>query len=168
VLGRDHRARSVGRASGVIVEHNNRPTVEFDLCPAVPKFAAADRLEAIRRSMPLYNAMGTTSVYEGHGSSPETIACYRQLAEENALTVRTSLTVSPTWNDAEEADRAMRDWLCYARRQGVANEWLRISGVFIGFGDDPVVARLTRKSLPDTGWTASSNPPTRRTSIVLT
>ena len=151
-----------GAPSGVIVEHNNRPTVEFDLLPAVPKFSAMDRLEGIRRSMPLYNAMGTTSVYEGHGSSPETIACYRQLAEEGALTVRTSLTVSPSWNDAEEADRAMRDWLCYARGQGIGDTSLRISGVFIGFGDDPAVARLTRQALPDTGWTGfveSANSP---------
>jgi predicted amidohydrolase YtcJ len=142
--------------------------VEFDLLPAVPKFAAADRLGAIRRSMPLYNAMGTTSVYEGHGSSPETIACYRQLAEENALTVRTSLTVSPTWNDAEEADRAMRDWLCYARRQGVANEWLRISGVFIGLATIPSSRGSRASRCPTRAGRASSNPPTRRTSIVLT
>ena len=142
-----------GEPTGIIVEHNNRPTVEFDLLPAVPKFSAADRLEGIRRSMPLYNAMGTTSIYEGHGSSPETIACYTQLAEEGALTVRTSLTVSPTWNDAEEAERAMRDWLPYARGHGLGDATFRISGVFIGFGDDPAVARLTRKALPDTGWT---------------
>jgi predicted amidohydrolase YtcJ len=151
-----------GEPSGIIVEHNNRPTVEFDLLPAVPKFSATDRLEGIRRSMPLYNAMGTTSIYEGHGSSPETIACYRQLAQDGALTVRTSLTVSPTWNDAEEAERAMRDWLSYAKGHGVGDGSLRISGVFIGFGDDPCVARLTRKALPDTGWTGfveSANTP---------
>jgi len=162
---------SSGEPSGIIIEHNNRPTVEFDLLRAVPKFGALDRLDAIRRSMPLYNAMGTTSIYEGHGSSPETIACYRQLAEENALTVRTSLTVSPTWKDAEEADRAMRDWLCYARRQGVGNEWLRISGVFVGYGDDPAVARLTRKALPDTGWTgfveSASTPDEYRAYVTL-
>ena len=151
-----------GEPSGIIVEHNNRPTVEFDLLPSLPKFSAADRVEGIRRSMPLYNAMGTTSVYEGHGSSPETIACYRQLAEEGALFVRTSLTVSPTWNDADEAERAMRDWLSYARGQGFGDSVLRVSGVFIGFGDDPCVARLTRKALPDTGWTGfveSANTP---------
>jgi predicted amidohydrolase YtcJ len=37
-----------GEPTGIIVEHNNRPTVEFDLLPAVPKFSAADRLEGIR------------------------------------------------------------------------------------------------------------------------
>ena len=142
-----------GEPTGIIVERNNRPTVEFDLLPAVPKFAAADRLAAMRVSMQLYNAVGTTSIYEGHGSAPETIACYRQLAEEGALSVRTSLTVSPTWSDAVEADRDMRDWLSYAKGHGHGDAWFRVSGVFIGFGDDPVVARITRKALPDTGWT---------------
>ena len=142
-----------GELTGIIVEHNNRPTVEFDLLRAVPKFLAADRLAAMRVSMQLYNAVGITSIYEGHGSAPETIACYRQLHEGNEMTVRTSLTVSPTWDDAAEADRAMRDWLAYAKGRGLGDEWLRVCGVFIGFGDDPVVARITRKALPDTGWT---------------
>ncbi len=151
-----------GDPIGIIIERNNRPTVEFDLLPAVPKFSANDRLAAMRVSMGLYNRVGTTSIYEGHGSSPETIACYRQLAEEGALTVRTSLTVSPTWNDAQQAERDMRDWLSYARGRGLGDEWLRVSGVFIGFGDDAVVARVTRRALPDTGWTGfveSANSP---------
>jgi predicted amidohydrolase YtcJ len=144
---------ATGEPTGIIVERNNRPTVEFDLLRAVPKFSAADRLAAMRVSMRLYNAVGTTSIYEGHGSAPETIACYRQLHESGALTVRTSLTVSPTWNDAREADRDMRDWLPYARGHGLGDAWLRVSGVFIGFGDDPVTARIARQALPDTGWT---------------
>lgn len=72
--------------------------------------------------MRLYNAVGTTSIYEGHGSSPETISCYRQLAEEGGLSVRTSLAVSPTWENMHEADRAMRDWLSYAKGRGLGNE----------------------------------------------
>jgi predicted amidohydrolase YtcJ len=142
-----------GEPTGIIVERNNRPTVEFDLLRAVPKFTADDRLAAMRVSMQLYNAVGITSVYEGHGSSPETIACYRKLAERGEMRVRTSLTVSPAWNDAAEAERAMRDWLSYAKGRGFGDEWLRVSGVFIGFGDDPVVAKITRAALPDTGWT---------------
>jgi predicted amidohydrolase YtcJ len=151
-----------GEPTGIFVERNNRPTVEFDLLRAVPKFSAADRLAALRESMRAYNAVGTTSIYEGHGSSPETIACFRKLAEEMALTVRTTLTVSPTWNDAAEAERDMRDWLSYARGRGFGDEWLRVCGVFIGFGDDPVVAKITRTALPDTGWTGfveSANSP---------
>lgn len=153
---------SSGEPNGIIVERNNRPTVEFDLLRAVPKFSSDDRLAALRVSMRAYNAVGTTSVYEGHGSSPETIACYRKLAEEDAVSVRTCLTVSPTWNDVAEAERDMRDWLAYAKGQGFGDEWLRVSGVFVGFGDDPAVARITRAALPDTGWTGfveSANSP---------
>ena len=153
---------AAGEPTGIIVERNNRPTVEFDLLRVVPKFSAADRLAAMRVSMRRYNAVGTTSIYEGHGSAPQTIACYRGLAEEGALTVRTSLTVSPTWDDAAEAERDMRDLLSYAKGRGLGDAWLRVSGVFVGFGDDPVVARITRKSLPDTGWTGfveSANSP---------
>jgi predicted amidohydrolase YtcJ len=120
--------------------------------------------------MRAYNGVGTTSIYEGHGSSPETIACYRQLAEEDALTVRTCLTVSPTWNDAAEAERDMRDWLSYAQGQGFGDEWLRVSGVFVGYGDDPAVARITRAALPDTGWTGfveSANSPDEYRAYVM-
>ena len=144
---------AAGEPTGIIVERNNRPTVEFDLLRAVPKFTANDRVVAMRASMQLYNAVGITSVYEGHGSAPETIACYRMLAEQAEMSVRTTLTVSPTWNDMAEADHTMRDWLAYARGHGFGDDWLRVSGVFIGFGDDPVVAKITRKALPDTGWT---------------
>lgn len=53
---------------------NNRPAVEFDLLPAVPRFGLRERIEGLRLSMRLYNAVGTTSIYEGHGVAAETIA----------------------------------------------------------------------------------------------
>jgi hypothetical protein len=71
----------VGEPTGVIVETNPRPTIEFDILPAVLRVGFADRVEGLRRSMRLYNRKGTTSIYEGHGSAPETIAVYRHLWE---------------------------------------------------------------------------------------
>lgn len=56
-----------GRLNGIIIERNNRPTVEFDILPAVPRFGFAERLDGVRLSQQLYNAKGTTSIYEGHG-----------------------------------------------------------------------------------------------------
>jgi predicted amidohydrolase YtcJ len=141
-----------GEPTGYIVERNPRPTVEFDLLPAVPRFGFAERLEGLRRSMRLYNACGTTSAYEGHGSAPETIAVYRQLWDQSELTVRTGLVVSPSWADVAEARKAMRDWLAYARGRGLGDPWLRISGVHIAYGGDATVAALARANLPDTGW----------------
>ncbi len=141
-----------GEPIGVIVERNSRPTVEFDLLPAVPRFGFAERLEGVRLSQRLYNAQGTTSVYEGHGSAPQTISVYRRLWELGELSVRVGLVVSPSWADIAEARRAMRDWLAHARGAGLGDPWLRLSGVHIAYGGDPAVACCARANLPDTGW----------------
>ncbi|WP_210269026.1 amidohydrolase [Tardiphaga robiniae] len=141
-----------GAPTGIIVEHNNRPTVEFDILPAVPRFDFADRLEGVRRSQRLYNAKGTTSIYEGHGSAAETISVYRRLWELNELTIRAGLVLSPSWNDLTETRRIMRDWLATARGSGLGDRWLRVSGIHIAYGGDPIVACCARAHLPDTGW----------------
>jgi len=142
-----------GLPSGVVVEHNERPTLELDLLRCAPRFDWAERLAAVRRSMGIYNAAGTTSVYEGHGSYAESVALYQRLWERGELTVRVSLTISPTWSEVDEARRVMRDWLGFARGHGIGDQWLRVSGVFIGFGGNACVAELVREALPDTGWT---------------
>ncbi len=141
-----------GELSGVIIETNPRPTVEFDLLPAVPRFEWQQRMDAIRTSMKLYNAVGTTSVYEGHGSAPETLALYRNLWEQGELTVRLSLVVSPAWITSAEAMRDLRDLLSYARGRGLGDHWLRISGVFIGISGDGTIRSAAMAALPDTGW----------------
>lgn len=143
---------SNGDPTGVIVEYNQRPFIEFDLLPNIPRFGFADRIKGIQTSMALYNAVGTTSVYEGHGLGSETISAYRELWEKNQLSVRIGLTLSPSWKDIREAKYIMRDWLGYARGRGVGDPWLWISGVHIAYGGDKIVAELARKDLPNTGW----------------
>lgn len=142
-----------GQATGQIIEHNKRPLLEFALLTKVPAFGFADRLEGVRRSLPIYHAHGTTSIYEGHGSAPETIAVYRKLWEDGQLTMRTRLCVSPTWSNVSEARIMMRDWLSFARGKGLGDPWLRISGVYIGLGGNAATAAAVRKALPNTGWT---------------
>ena len=143
---------ATGEFTGAIIERNPRPTAEFDLLPAVPRFGFAARRAGLKRSMALYHARGTTSIYEGHGSAPETISVYRDLWEHGELTMRAGLCVSPSWETVAEARKAMRDWLCYARGRGFGDPWLRISGVHIAYGGDAMVARVARENLPDTGW----------------
>ena len=150
--GVDIQRDSDGEPTGVIVEHNARPTVDFDLLPAVPRFGYSDRLEGLRRSMALYNAVGTTSVYEGHGLAAETIATYRELWERGEMTLRAALVLSPAWRDLVEAQIAIRDWLAVARGRGLGDPWLTVSGVHIAIGGDPLVAELARADLPNTGW----------------
>ncbi len=143
---------AAGAPTGQFIEHNPRPAIEFDLLPDVPRFGYAERLEGLKISQALYHARGTTSIYEGHGSAPETLAVYRQLREDGALSMRTGLVVSPSWADLDEAARAMRDWLAIARGRGLGDAWLRVSGVHIAFGGDPALACCARANLPDTGW----------------
>jgi predicted amidohydrolase YtcJ len=142
-----------GEPNGWIIEHNRRLTVDFDLLRNIPGFDFAQRLEGLRRSIKLYHSVGTTAVYEGHGSAAETIAVYRSLAESGELSMRSFLCVSPSWADVSEARRAMRDWLGYARGAGLGDDWLRVAGIFVGIEGDPTVARLCREALPNTGWT---------------
>lgn len=141
-----------GEPTGLIVDHNRRPRADFNLLRGITGFDFAARLEGLRRSAAIYNAAGTTSVYEGHGSSPETIAVYRALWEEGGLTVRSHLCVSPAWASVEEGRKAMRDWLGYAQGRGLGDSYLRIAGVFIGYGGDAKVAADSRAALPNTGW----------------
>jgi predicted amidohydrolase YtcJ len=141
-----------GEPTGVIIETNDRPTVEFDLLSAVPKFGWQGRLDAIRTSMKLYNAVGTTSAYEGHGSSAESLALYRHLWERGELSVRMSLVVSPTWTNSVQAMRDLRELLPFARGQGFGDHWLRVSGVFIGLNGNIAVRDAAMAALPDTSW----------------
>ena len=141
-----------GVPSGIIIERNERPSLEFDLLKSLPGFTWHQSLEAVQRSMKVYNAAGTTSVYEGHGSYATSVGFYQRLWEERELSVRVSLTISPTWSDPDEARRIMRDWLGFARGRGLGDEWLRVSGVYIGFGGNACTTELVRESLPDTGW----------------
>src|SRR5258707_15177824 len=55
-----------GEPTGVIIEKNQRPRVDYELLKAVPRFTEIERRSGICTSMKLYNAVGTTSVYEGH------------------------------------------------------------------------------------------------------
>lgn len=150
--GLDIQRDAEGEPTGLIVEHNRRPLVEFDLLRAVPAFSFDDRLEGLRRSLPIYHATGTTSLYEGHGSAPETIAVYRRLWERGELSMRTRLCVSPTWSHLSEARLAMRDWLAHARGRGLGDPMLRVAGVYIGLGGSTVAADKVRRALPNTGW----------------
>lgn len=143
---------SDGVPNGIIIERNERPSLEFDLLKSLPGFTWNQRFEAIQRSMKVYNAAGTTSVYEGHGSYAMSVGLYQRLWEERRLSVRVSLTISPTWSNPDEARRIMRDWLGFARGRGLGDEWLRVSGVYIGFGGNACTSELMRESLPDTGW----------------
>jgi predicted amidohydrolase YtcJ len=141
-----------GEPTGVIVERNYMRMAEPDLLPAVPRFSLQDRIEGLRRSLRIYHEKGTTSVYEGHGCSSDVVTSFRELREREELTLRSGLVMSPAWIGTAEAEYAMRHWLSFARGRGLGDEWLKISGVFVGYGGNPQFNNLLRKDMGDTGW----------------
>jgi len=154
---------SAGEPTGVFVDHNPRESAQLDLMPAVPRFTIEDRKRAVAEAIRLYHTKGTTSVYEGHGCTPEVIGIYRALWEKGALTMRVGMVVAPPWESSADAEPIMRDWLGYARGQGLGDAKFRISGVHINQGGDPLAAKLARDYSNDTGywshlWQANDTP----------
>ena len=64
---------SGGEPTGVFVDTGRYPSVEFSLMQVVPRFTLDQRVDALRESMRLYNSVGTTGTYEGHGVAPEVL-----------------------------------------------------------------------------------------------
>jgi predicted amidohydrolase YtcJ len=141
-----------GEPTGVFIDANPRESAQLDLMPAVPRFSLEERRAGIREAMRLYHTKGTTSVYEGHGCSPEVIGIYRDLWQAGALTMRIGMVVAPPWSSAADAEGVMRDWLPYARGRGLGDARLRIAGIHVNLGGDPLAAAMARAIGNDTGY----------------
>lgn len=141
-----------GEPTGVIADDNPRESAQLDLLPAVPGFTTEERAAGVRAAMRLYHTKGTTSIYEGHGCSPEFMRIYQDLWQTGDLTMRVGMVVSPAWASIEDAEAAMRDWLGPARGSGLGDAMYRVSGVHIGFGGDPRAAGLAAARGNDTGY----------------
>src|SRR5437016_3738717 len=77
-----------GEPTGVFLEKNFVPVLEYTLLRDLPRFKYSDRVESVRLGARAYVAAGTTSLYEGHGLTPTVIRAYRENAERGALPLR--------------------------------------------------------------------------------
>jgi hypothetical protein len=120
---------------------------------AVPRFSHEDRVNGLKTSMERYNAVGTTSVYEGHGISSDTLRAFKELWERDEMTVRSYLVHSPAWDAVSGSDiqEALRDWAAFAGGKGFGNEMLKVGGVWTSVGN-PVTERIRRRERPYTAW----------------
>ena len=141
-----------GEPTGVFIDHNIYPVVEFSLMRVVPRFTHADRVRALRESMRLYNSVGTTTIYEGHGVAPEVLQVYKAVWDSGDMTVRCHLVLSPTWRSLQEAASDMARWGHTASGYGFGDDWLRLCGYFLQLRGQRHVARLRSAELPFTGW----------------
>ncbi len=151
-----------GEPTGVFVDSGRYPSVEFTLMQVVPRFTMGQRVAALKESMRLYNSVGTTGTYEGHGVAPEVLQAYKTAWDAGEMTVRANLTVSPCWASVEQAAREMEAWGHGFSGPGFGDEFLRISGYFIQYGGNRYTAQARSALLPYTGWAGfiqSYHPP---------
>ena len=128
----------------------------------VPRFTVGQRVEALKESMRLYNSVGTTGTYEGHGVAPEVLQAYKSVWDAGEMTVRANLTVSPHWATVEQAAQEMEFWGHAFSGPGFGAEFLRLSGYFIQLGGNRYTAQARSSLLPYTGWAGfiqSHHPP---------
>ena len=159
-IERDHR----GEPTGILVDSGRFPSLEFTLMKVVPRFTHQQRVAGLKESMRLYNAVGTTGTYEGHGVAPEVMRAYKEVWDAGEMTVRAHLVLSPAWKSVAEAAQEMERWAHLASGQGFGDSMLRISGYYIHYRGSKYTARARTAELPFTGWAGfaqSYNPPGR-------
>ena len=145
---------AAGDLTGVIHEHSFMPIVELAYFQKMPRFGASERVTALKQSMRLYTATGTTSVYEEHGCAQELIDAWRAVNEAGEATVRANLVYSPSWHSADRDGyaAALERWSgTIGGDQGSGDAWLRIAGIFADFGIEPADL-LRARAAPYTGW----------------
>jgi hypothetical protein len=153
---------AAGEPTGVFVEHNPVQVIEFTLMKGAPRFTHADRLRALGESLRRYAARGVTAVYEGHGLAPEVLRVFRETRERGRLSLRCTVAVSPTWQGAGEAERAIPELAAWAGGRGTGDDRLRIAGIALHHGGDAEVARILHAGQPYTAWAGfveSANSP---------
>ncbi|MFM9969054.1 MAG: amidohydrolase [Burkholderiales bacterium] len=144
------RDLTTGEPNGIFYEWTQISLVEMTLMRVAPAFSNEDRLPALRRSMAMYNAFGTTSVVETHGVMDEVIQTYRALEQAGNCTVRAHLVISPSWKGASPQDVAamVRDVYGWCAGRGRGSDMVRVGGIYTRIGGSGADNRLRAAAMP--------------------
>lgn len=83
-----------GEPTGLFLERNWAPILEYTLFECVPRFTYEDRYAGLRHASRQASAAGITAAFEGHGVTPQVIDAYRRLEAAGELTLRIQLPLS--------------------------------------------------------------------------
>ncbi len=143
-----------GEPTGVFLERNFVPVLEYTLFHDLPRFKYADRLDSVRLGAHAYAAAGTTSLYEGHGLTPTVIRAYRENAERGALPLRMHTPISMP--SAAFDDKRLLDLFYHyagvAGGRGRGDDILRVEGINLGGHADSTVADIIAAGYPYDQW----------------
>jgi predicted amidohydrolase YtcJ len=153
-----------GEPTGVFLERNFVPILEYTLLRCLPRFGREDRRASVRAGARAYRAAGTTACFEGHGLTPELLGAYRAVCEREGLPLRMHAPVSlPTaaFDDAHVVD-LMRQWAAVAGGRGLGDDVFRVEGIELGGAGDVRVAEIIAADYPYEQWAGHFNPPMPR------
>jgi predicted amidohydrolase YtcJ len=144
---------SNGDPTGVITEQEMQPLAELIWFRAATRFSHTDRMRALVESAKLYHAVGTTSIFEGHGVAAELIRVYKQIHRDGALTMRATLAFSPDWKAAGNAPLGpfVDSWAGWLGEPAIGDDRLKLSGIYLSLGRS-AASDLRATAAPDTGW----------------
>jgi predicted amidohydrolase YtcJ len=143
-----------GEPTGVFLERNFVPVLEYTLFRDLPRFRYCDRVDSVRLGAQAYVAVGTTSLYEGHGLTPTVIRAYRENAERGALPLRMHAPVSMP-SAAFDNKRLLDLFYHYAGPvggRGRGDDILRVEGINLGGHADATVADIIAGGYPYDQW----------------
>lgn len=145
---------AAGEPTGVFLERNYVPILEYTLFAGLPRFTRADRVESVRAGTQVYAAAGTTGVFEGHGLTPALIGAYRDVHERHGLPLRMHAPLSvpsAALDDAGVAD-LLYHYAAVAGGRGLGDDLLRVEGINLGGAADPRVAEVVGAGYPYEQW----------------
>ena len=147
---------AAGEPTGLFLERNWAPVLEYTLFTCVPRFTYEDRYAGLRYAVRASSAAGTTAAFEGHGVTPQVIDAYRRLEASGELTLRMQLPLSVP--SAAFGDRKVGELLSHwaPRLAGRGHDagvqgLLREEGVCLDVAD-PDTARIIAKGYPYEQW----------------
>jgi predicted amidohydrolase YtcJ len=144
---------ATGEPTGVFLEWTMMPIVELSLMGVAPRFVHEQRIRGLRDSMRIYNAFGTTSVFEGHGIAAEVLTAYREVRDRGEMTVRAHLVHSPAWNSSRTVllPQLLDGWGGWLAGRGLGDPFLRVSGLYTEVGPS-LEDQVRSQAAPYTGW----------------
>jgi predicted amidohydrolase YtcJ len=137
---------ATGEPSGLFLERNYAPILEYTLFQCVPRFTYEDRCAGVRIASQAYAAAGTTAVFEGHGNTPQVIDAYRLLnaAGELGLRMQIPLSLPSAAFGNRKLAQILEHWAGTLAGRGSGDDMLRLEGVCFDVGDAQVASIIAR------------------------
>ena len=143
-----------GEPTGVFLERNFVPVLEYTLFRALPRFTYEDRVASVRLGARAYSVAGTTATFEGHGLTPAVMRAYGDVHAAGDLPLRmyTPLSMPSAVFDDARLEDLFYHYAAGAAGSGLGDDRLRVEGITLGGTADPRVAEIIAAGYPYEQW----------------